>query len=157
MEKHVDLICLFFPDPCQYVVVGANQSCDGISLAERHADWMLALLTTARQSQIGRVVGVAQREAGGSPLLETERSPGVVFLNFPDDSQSRERCQCFCHGAVPSRGAASSNSPPVLFERLPRMHVWPFERVGTGPVSGPAARRQRWFPGSRPQQRRRVM
>ncbi len=157
LEVHPGSIGILFPELAGHVVVGADQFRDCISLSEADADGMPALLTAPGKSQIGRRVRLTEIEAPVAPLLETELYAALVFLNLSNDRQSCSGCQCFDHGAAPSSRALSSVPRPVLFERLARMHVGPFEGIRRGPVSGPSACGQRRFPRSRSHQSRCVV
>jgi hypothetical protein len=53
-------------------------------LTDADTDWMLALLTAPGQSQVGRIVRVANVEAPVAPLLKVKHSTAGIFLNLAD-------------------------------------------------------------------------
>src|SRR5947209_20357492 len=101
LEEHTGLTGLFFPELAGHVVVGADDFRDHLSFPEGDADGVLALLTAAGESQVGRITRVAAGESPLAPVLEAERRAALVFVNLPDDQQSCSGCQCFVHGATP--------------------------------------------------------
>jgi hypothetical protein len=73
LEEHPRLTRLLFPELVRRVIVCPDQLRNVLPFPEGDANRVLALLTASGESQIGRIVRVAEGEAPLAPLLETER------------------------------------------------------------------------------------
>src|SRR5947209_14512744 len=122
LEEHTGLTGLLFPQLAGHVVVGADDFRDCLSFPEGDADGVLALLTAAGESQVGRIVRVAEGEAPLAPLLETERRAALVFVDLPDDPQCCSGCHCLDHAATASCRATATR---IIAAGVPSQEVRP--------------------------------